>query len=68
MAQGTGGQSPTSIAHHLKGIDFPASRQDLETHARKNGADDEVLETIRAMPADRFATMADVMKAYGQEH
>jgi hypothetical protein len=68
MTRGVGGHSPANITHHLKGVDFPASKQDLETHAKDNGADKEVLETIRGMPGDRFESMADVMKAYGKEH
>jgi hypothetical protein len=45
MTRGVGGHSPANIAHHLKGINFPASKQDLEKHANGNGADKEVLET-----------------------
>jgi len=68
MTRGVGGHSPANITHHLKGVDFPASKQDLEKRAKDNGADKEVLETIRGMPDDRFESMADVMKAYGKEH
>ncbi len=68
MARGVGGHSPANITHHLKGIDFPARRQDLERHAKKNGAGDDVLELIRAMPDQEYKNMADVMKGYGQEH
>jgi len=67
MTRGVGGQSPANITHHLKGIDFPARKQDLEKHAKQNGAADDVLEVIRGMPDDEFGNMADVMKAYGKE-
>jgi hypothetical protein len=67
MTRGVGGHSPANITHHLKGIGFPASKQDLEKQAKDNGADKEVLETIRGMPGDRFESIADVMKAYGKE-
>lgn len=33
--------------------------------ARDNGADNDVLEVIEAMPEAEFESMADVMKAYG---
>ena len=68
MTRGVGGHSPANIAHHLKGINFPASKQDLEKHAKDNGADKEVLETIQSMPDSKFENMAEVMKAYGKEH
>lgn len=61
------GKSPTSITHHLKGMAFPATKEDLEKHAKEHGADREVMETIRGMPEESFETMADVMKAYGEE-
>jgi Protein of unknown function (DUF2795) len=68
MTRGVGGHSPANVTHHLKGLGFPASRQDLERQAEKNGAEQEILETIRGMPDDQFETMTDVMKAYGKAH
>lgn len=49
----------------LKGIDFPASRDDLERHAKDNGAEDDVLEVIRNMPDQEYGSMADVTKGVG---
>ncbi len=66
MARGMGGQSPSNVTHHLKGIDFPAKKTDLVQHAKKNGAESEVLDAIEAMPDQDYENMADVMKAYGQ--
>lgn len=65
MARGMGGQSPSNVSHHLKGVDFPANKQDLIDQARDNGAEDDVLEMIEKMPDDDYENMADVMKAYG---
>ena len=61
-----GGQSPANITHDLKGIDFPAGRDDLVKHAQKNDADEEVLEVIRQMPGQEYGSMADVMKGVGE--
>lgn len=66
MARGMGGHSPSNVTHHLKGIDFPAKKSDLVQHAKKNGAESEVLDAIEAMPEQDYENMADVMKAYGQ--
>ena len=69
MTRGVGGHSPSNITHHLKGNDLPASKKDLEHQARNNGADKEVLDTIRAAPEQNYASMADViMKGFGKEH
>jgi len=66
MTRGLGGRSPANVSHSLKGIDFPASKQDLMQQARSNGAEPAVIEVIEAMPDAEFETMADVMKAYGE--
>lgn len=66
MARGVGGHSPSNIAHYLKGMDFPASKQELVQHARDNHADQEVLEVLEQMPERDYGDMADVMKGVGQ--
>lgn len=66
MTRGMGGQSPTDITHHLKGIDFPAGKEDLVKHAQENDADEDVLAIIRQMPDQEYGNMADVMKGVGE--
>ena len=66
MTRGNGGQSPINVTHHLKGIDFPAEKPDLVQHAKKQGADGEVLKAIEGMPEGTYETMADVMKGFGK--
>jgi Protein of unknown function (DUF2795) len=66
MAQSKGGKSPANITHHLKGIQFPASKRDLVRHAESNDADEEVLGVIRDMPDEAYESMADVMKGVGK--
>ena len=66
MTRGMGGHSPANITHHLKGIDFPAGRDDLVKHAQKNDADEEILDVIRQMPDQKYGSMADVMKGVGE--
>lgn len=65
MTRGLGGHSPANITHHLKGIDFPANKQDLFQTAQENGADEDILEVLDTMPDVDYESMADVMKAYG---
>lgn len=59
--------SPIAIAKAIKGIDFPASKDDLVQHAKQNKADKEVMEILENLPEDDFETVADVEKAYGEE-
>lgn len=66
MTRGLGGQSPANVTHHLSGIDFPASRSDLERHAKENGAEEDVLDVIRNMPDQEYGSMADVTKGVGE--
>ncbi|MFC0709819.1 DUF2795 domain-containing protein [Azorhizophilus paspali] len=68
MSRGMGGHSPSNISHHLKGIDFPAGKHDLLKQAERNSADEDVLDTLKQMPDERYESMADVMKGYGSMH
>jgi hypothetical protein len=67
MTRGLGGQSPANIMRHLKGVDFPAKKKDLERHAKENGAPAEVLEALKDLPEEDYHSSADVMKAFGEE-
>lgn len=63
-----GGHSPANVTKHLKGIDFPASKQGLIKHAKQGGADQEVIQELQGMDEREYGSMADVMKAFGKEH
>jgi hypothetical protein len=68
MTRGLSGQSPANIMQHLKGVDFPAKKTDLERQAKKNGAPEEILEALKDLPEeDNYHSSADVMKAFGEE-
>jgi hypothetical protein len=66
MTRGTGGRSPINITRHLRGIDFPARKQDLLEQARADDADDSIIRQLERMPDQEYQDMADVMAAYGQ--
>lgn len=61
-----GGASPANVTKHLKGIDFPAKKQDLIKHAQQLKAEQIVIEEIQRMEDREYGSMADVMKAFGQ--
>jgi len=66
MTRGLGGESPANVNFYLKGMDFPAGREDLVRQAQQNDAPPEVLDVIKRMPDRRFQNMANVMEAYGE--
>lgn len=68
MTRGVGGESPANVATYLKGIDYPANKQDLLRHARQNGAEQDVVDVLERMPEQQYGNMADVIKGYGEAH
>ena len=62
--RGTRTPSPIGVTKALKGIDFPASKDDLVAHARENGADEDVLAMLEAMPDQSYESVKDVTKGY----
>ena len=57
---------PIDVSKHLKGIDFPAQKEDLVQHASEQGADQDVIELLEQLPEKEYGNMADVMKGVGQ--
>jgi hypothetical protein len=66
MTRGIGGESPANVTTSLKGIDYPAKKDQLVKHAQRNGAESEVIEVLKAMHDQEYGNMADVMKGYGE--
>lgn len=65
MAIGMGGHSPSNILHHLKGVDFPAHKDDLVHKAEENEAGQDILDILRQLPDTDYQSMADVLKGVG---
>jgi hypothetical protein len=45
-----GKSNPIQLQRFLKGMDYPASNDELVHRAKDNGADETVLEALRALP------------------
>jgi hypothetical protein len=59
--------NPVEIQKHLKGVDYPAGRDILIKHAKKLGADREILSLLERLPADEeYSNPADLNKALGE--
>ena len=52
----------TEVQKALKGVDYPASKDDLASHAEGNGADRDLVEALRSMNKDSFDGPNAVMK------
>lgn len=59
--------NPIQIQKFLKGVDYPATKDELRERARANEADDEVLGTLDALPDERYDSPADLSKAIGEQ-
>lgn len=58
--------NPIQMQKYLKGMDYPASKQELLDHAKHSGADENVCSTLERLPDDNYETPADVSKAVGK--
>ena len=63
MTQPLGGYASANLTHHLKGADFPASKQDLLRRARNSGAGQDALELLESLPEAEFQSLAEVVEA-----
>jgi hypothetical protein len=52
----------TEVQKALKGVNYPASNDDLADHAAGNGADRELVDALRGMDKDSFDGPNAVMK------
>jgi len=55
--------NPIELQKHLKGVDYPASRDDLVSAAESNGAPQEVVEALRNSDKDSFDGPSAVQQA-----
>ena len=58
--------SPVEVEKYLKGIDYPAKKQDLMKYAQQNGAPQEILNVVKQLPEETFNRPTDVAKAVGE--
>lgn len=68
MARGVGGRGPANIMQHLKGIDFPASKDDIVDHASMGeGPDtDDVVNVLQQIDDRDYNSPAEVMEQVGR--
>ena len=58
--------NPVQVQKYLKGIDYPCTKDDLVKTAEREGADDDIIQTLEKMPEDKFNSPNDVSQAIGK--
>ncbi|MEV0809053.1 DUF2795 domain-containing protein [Micromonospora sp. NPDC050200] len=51
------------LQDYLAGLDYPVSREDLVRWGQENGASTELLQILRALPAEQFDDPAELRAA-----
>lgn len=55
--------NPIDLQKHLKGVSYPASKEDLLSTAQSNDAPSEVLDALRGLSGTDYGGPDDVMAA-----
>jgi len=58
--------NPVEVERYLKGVNYPAKKNDLIKHAQQNGASQDILETLKNIREENFNSPVDVSKAVGE--
>lgn len=64
MGTGPSGHAGAIIARFLHDIPFPAHRNDIIAHAKKNDADEEVMMFLDHLPDQEFPDYLTVLEQY----
>jgi Protein of unknown function (DUF2795) len=57
--------NPIEVQKHLKGMSYPATKDDVVSTAEQNGADDELVSQLRGLEKEEFSGPDDVMRSLG---
>jgi Protein of unknown function (DUF2795) len=55
--------NPIDLQKALSGASYPSSKQDLIEHAKKNGADEEIVNSLNKLPDGEISGPDQVQKA-----
>ena len=58
--------NPIELQKHLKGLDYPAQKEDIVKTAQGHGADDEMIDILSKLSDQEFETPAAISKAVGE--
>lgn len=68
MTRGVGGHGPANIMKHLKGIDFPADKNEIISKAKSGPGPDteDVIEELKKIPDRTYNSPAEILEEYGK--
>ena len=58
--------NPVEVERYLKGVNYPAKKNDLIKHAQQNGASQDILETLKDLREENFNSPVEVNRAIGE--
>lgn len=58
--------NPIEAQKYLKGMDYPASKQDVIDKAKSNDAPSEMIDDLERHDHDRFENPGEVQKAFAK--
>jgi uncharacterized protein DUF2795 len=58
--------NPIQVQKYLKGVDYPASKDDIVRTAKKQGADEAIRAALDRLPDQEYRAPADVSEAIGK--
>lgn len=58
--------SASAFQKYLAGMDYPAGKQELISHARKNNAPDAVIQVLEMFGDQTFQSAAEVSQEFGR--
>lgn len=57
--------NPIQVQKYLGGMDYPASKDDIVSHAKDAGADDAVMDALKGLPEKTYNKPTDVSGELG---
>lgn len=60
--------NPIEVQQYLGNVEYPATKEDLVEHARKQDASDSIVETLEEIPDREYVSAADVSKGIGESN
>jgi len=64
MSRLAGGKTPSDVLRYLEGVTFPAKKDDLVHTARRNGAPNDIVAALSALPGTVFNSPEELIEAY----
>lgn len=58
--------NPIEIQKHLKGLDYPASKEEILQHAQQQGVEDQIYSLLEQLPDQQYEKPTDVNHEIGE--